>query len=71
MSNLEWKKSPMSSVGFQQARNGRNILSITNQDGFYKLTHQIVGSTEISRFHFDTEADAQDYAQSMINKGKS
>lgn len=63
---LKWKKSPMSSVKFQQARNGRNILSITNQDGFYKLTHQIVGSPEISKFYFDTEKQAQDYAQSMI-----
>ncbi|AGH57470.1 hypothetical protein PSYG_00009 [Psychrobacter phage pOW20-A] len=64
--NLKWVKSPMSSVGFQQARNGRNIMSITNQDGFYKLTHQIVGSVDTSKFHFETEADAQDYAQSMI-----
>ena len=64
---LKWKKSPMSSVQFQQARNGRNILSITKQDGFYKLTHQVVGSTETSKFHFETEAAAQDYAQSMIN----
>lgn len=63
---LKWKKSPMSSVEFQQARSGRNTLSITNQDGFYKLTHQIIGSTETSKFHFETEADAQDYAQSMI-----
>jgi len=63
---LKWKKSPLSSVKFQQSRNGRNILSITNQDGFYKLTHRIVGSPEISKFHFDTEKQAQDYAQSMI-----
>jgi len=68
MSELKWIKSPMSSVEFQQARIGRNILSITNQDGFYKLTHQIVGSTEISRFHFETEANAQDFAQAMIDK---
>lgn len=58
----------MSSVQFQQARNGRDILSITNQDGFYKLTHQIIGSAETSKFHFETEAAAQDYAQSMIDK---
>ncbi|NYR09565.1 hypothetical protein [Psychrobacter sp. BI730] len=64
---LKWIKSPMSSVQFQQARSGRNVLSITNQDGFYKLTHQIVGSTETSKFHFDTEKQAQEYAQSMIN----
>lgn len=68
MSNLKWIKSPLSSVGFQQARSGRNIFSITNQDGFYKVTHQVVGSTEISKFHFETEADAQDYAQTMISK---
>ena len=64
---LKWVKSPMSSVQFQQARSGRNIVSITNQDGFYRLTHQIVGSTETSKFHFDTEKQAQDYAQSMIS----
>ena len=56
----------MSSVDYQEARSGRHILSITNQDGFYKLTHKVVGSNLRSHFHFDSESKAMDYAQEFV-----